>query len=263
MSVLWMAASSWRMVRALVPDRSDRQLALGDAEGCFGFAELDVGSPQRLGRPVLDVGAQHVAALAVARPVVPLGPDRPVEAQAGGQGGILDQADRITSGGARIAAQQPSDLTLGGAAIDRVACSREPSVETSQSGFDALAEARVHGAFLPLALGRAHQQEGFAALGAGTQLGLDPVAHLPPVARVDELRRERLQLALVRPDQILPLAALQPGDRFRAGHAAIHHPDPLLLAIAALHRADDLLYRRHVGAVAGEHLVPQRHAVAR
>src|SRR6266478_3084781 len=161
-------------ILALMPDGSDRQLALGDAERCFGFAELDVGSPQRLGRPVLDVGAQHVTAFAVARPVVPFGPDRPVEAQPGGRGGIFDQADRIASGGARVAAEQPSDLTLGGAAIDRAAGPREPSAEASQSGLDALAEAGMHGAFLQLALGRAHQQEGLAALGAGTQLGLDP-----------------------------------------------------------------------------------------
>lgn len=51
---------------ALVPDRPDRQLAFVDAKGRRGLGELDVGPPQRLGRPVADIGAQHVAAFAVA-----------------------------------------------------------------------------------------------------------------------------------------------------------------------------------------------------
>jgi hypothetical protein len=52
-------------VLTLVPDRPDRQLALVNAEGGFRLRELDIGAPQVLGCPVGEVGAQHVAALAV------------------------------------------------------------------------------------------------------------------------------------------------------------------------------------------------------
>src|SRR5208282_809052 len=64
-------------------------------------------------------------------------------------------------------------------------------------------------------------------------------------------------------DQIAPLAAPQPGDVLSARHAAVHHPYAARLTIAALHRGDDLLHSRHVGAIAGEHLVAERHAVPR
>src|SRR5208283_3693587 len=48
-----------------------------------------------------------------------------------------------------------------------------------------------------------------------------------------------------------------------ARHAAVHHPYAARLTIAALHRSDDLLHSRHVGAIAGEHLVAERDAVPR
>ena len=121
----------------------------------------------------------------------------------------------------------------------------------------------MHGVLLALPLGRADQQERLLAVGAGAQLGLDAVAHRLPVARLGELRSELLQIVPVGADQIAALAVLQPGHGLGADHAAVHHPDAMRPAVARLHRADDLLDRGHVGAVAGEHLVAQRHALAR
>ena len=118
-----------------------------------------------------------------------------------------------------------ADLALGGAAIHRIACPFEPSGEADKRGFDALAEAVVHSPLLRAPLGRAHQHEALVAVRAGAQLGLDPVAHLAPVAGVDKLRREGLQLALARPDEIAPPGALQPRHGLGAGHAAVPHPD--------------------------------------
>ena len=99
------------------------------------------------------------------------------------------------------------------------------ALQARQRGLDALAEARVHRLFLLLAVGRTHQQERLAAVGAGAQLGLDAVAHLAPIAASAKLGREALQLALAGSDQIMPLAALQPCDVLGADHAAVHHPD--------------------------------------
>ena len=42
------------------------------AERCLGVSELDIGLPQLLRRSINDVRAQHVAALGLARPVVPI-----------------------------------------------------------------------------------------------------------------------------------------------------------------------------------------------
>lgn len=51
---------------SLMSNWADRQLTLVDAEGGLGFGKLDVGLPQRLGRPVADVRTQHVTAFAMA-----------------------------------------------------------------------------------------------------------------------------------------------------------------------------------------------------
>ena len=113
----------------------------------------------------------------------------------------------------------------------------------------------MHCLFLVLPLGRTHEQEGLAAVGAGTELGFDPVAHLQPIPPIGKMRGEPLQLALAGPNQIMSLAALQPGDVLGAGHAAVHHPHATRLAVAALYRGDDLLHGCDVGAIAGEHLI--------
>src|SRR5205807_4616349 len=65
----------------VVPDRADGQITLVNAERRFGLGELDVGFPKLLGRPVLDVGAQDVAALACAQPVIPIGGQTPVQSE--------------------------------------------------------------------------------------------------------------------------------------------------------------------------------------
>ena len=57
------------------------------------------------------------------------------------------------------------------------------------------------------------------------------------------------------------MTGLQPGDVVGTGHAAVHDPDPLRLAVARFHRSDDLLDGGDVDPVAGKHLVAERHAV--
>jgi len=87
-------------VLAPMPDRPDGQLALLDAEGGFG---LDVGAPQVPGTPVRDVGAEHVAAFAVARPVIPLGARAPGQTQARGDTGVGNDLDEVAAGRAGVA----------------------------------------------------------------------------------------------------------------------------------------------------------------
>ena len=97
------------------------------------------------------------------------------------------------------AAEQASDLTLGGAAVDRLLRPLDASLQARQGGLDALAEARVHRLFLLLSLSRTHQKERLAPIRAGADLGFDPVAHLPPVPPIGKGAGELLQLALLAP----------------------------------------------------------------
>ena len=119
----------------------------------------------------------------------------------------------------------------------------------------------MHGVLLLPALDRPHEDEGLGPLRPGTTLGLHVLPHRLPVLRVGDLARPFAQLALRRADQVAPPRLAQPGEVLRAGHAPIHDPDPLGLPIAGLHRPHDLLHRGHVGPVAGEQLVAQRHAL--
>ena len=48
-----------------------------------------------------------------------------------------------------------------------------------------------------------------------------------------------------------------------AHHAAIERPDALGLAITGLHRGDNLLQRRRIVAIAGEHFVTERQPAPR
>src|SRR3989454_6788462 len=68
-------------LRPLVPDGPDRQITLVDAEGGFGFGELDVGPPQVLCGPPRHVRPQDVAAFCLLRPLGPFRPLAPRELQ--------------------------------------------------------------------------------------------------------------------------------------------------------------------------------------
>lgn len=54
---------SLHAILALVPDRTEVELVLLDAEGGFGLGELDIGLPELLIAPIADVGAQEIGAL--------------------------------------------------------------------------------------------------------------------------------------------------------------------------------------------------------
>src|SRR5437879_5277613 len=132
----------------LVPDRADRQLALVDPEGGLGLAELHVGAPQRLDVPVPDVGAQHVAPLAVSGPLVPLGADRPLQAKPRGTRGVPEDADGVARGRAAVAPQEPPDLSFETRVLQRFARARDARPELAQGCFNPLREALVHRLFL-------------------------------------------------------------------------------------------------------------------
>src|SRR2546425_10063615 len=81
----------------LVPDRPDREIALVDAEGRLDLPELHVGLPHRLGCPVLDVGAQDVAALALARALVPVLLYVPAQRQPSRRVRVVQQRDAVAA----------------------------------------------------------------------------------------------------------------------------------------------------------------------
>src|SRR5258708_39559346 len=61
---------SLNTVLALVPDRSDLQLVLLDAESGFGLGELDVRFPELLIAPIADIRSEEIGAFGDRGPVV-------------------------------------------------------------------------------------------------------------------------------------------------------------------------------------------------
>ena len=87
--------------------------------------------------------------------------------------------------------------------------------------------------------------------------------HRSPRAPVQQLPLELAQPALGRAGYVERPALAPIGEFLLADHAEIHGPDPLGLAVLALHPLADVLYGRHVRAVAREDLVGQRQALGR
>ncbi len=104
----------------VMPDRANRQIGLLDAEGGLGFGQLDVGLPQRFIGPLADVGAQDVDPFSKPRPVGPVGTVRARHADARRVCHILGDRNREGARGAAVTPQQPSDLALDHAAIQRL-----------------------------------------------------------------------------------------------------------------------------------------------
>ena len=93
-------------------------------------------------------------------------------------------------------------------------------------------------------------------------LASTPSRTLLPVLGFGDLPGPLAQFTFGRTDQVAPPGLLQPSDVLGAGHPAIHHPDALGHSVARLHRSHDLFHGGHVGAIAGEHFVAQRHPLA-
>lgn len=63
----------------VMPDRTNAQVRFVNAEGGLCFAELDVGLPQLLVSPVVDVAAQDVSTFTELSPILPLRAFAPLE----------------------------------------------------------------------------------------------------------------------------------------------------------------------------------------
>src|SRR5262249_44405453 len=121
----------------MVPDGTDRQLALLDAESGLGVGELHIGPPQRLDIPISDVGAQHVAPLAVLSPLIPLEIDRPLQAQPRGTRRVVEDFDGVACGGAGVALEQSPDLSFQPRPLQRPASAVNALTELAQRLLDA------------------------------------------------------------------------------------------------------------------------------
>ena len=230
-------------ILALMPDGTDRQLALIDAKGRFRFRKLNIGPPQRLGAPSRADWCAARSSLrcdATSRPIPPVRLDHSSPAQASRQDLVVDELDRIARAAREL---RPSRRPIWRSAAPRsIGFFRAPptvSLQARQGGLDALAEeARVHRLFLLLSLGRTHRKECLAPIRAGADLGFDPVAHLPP-SPADRQAGRRTSSACScsrRSNSAVDCPAARPCSLLSARHAAIHHPYAARLTIAALHR---------------------------
>src|SRR5207244_1290568 len=119
---------------------------------------------------------QHVAALAVPRPLVPLEPGHPLQAQPGRPGWIVDEFNRVAARGPRVALEQPPDLAFELAAVERSAGVVDPLGEGGERLLDPLREALVHRLFLLAALDGATQHEGLGPVRPRAALDLHALA---------------------------------------------------------------------------------------
>ena len=119
----------------------------------------------------------------------------------------------------------------------------------------------MHGPLFLAALGAAAQNEHFLALRRGAEAHLQAGMHLLPFLS-QQLAFEALQHRLGRAHDIAPLFLFQILDVLCADHAAIQHPDTLRFAVTRFHGFDHLFQCGHIGTVASEDLVAQRHTTA-
>src|SRR5439155_37381 len=77
-----------------------------------------------LGAPVIHVRAQHVAALAPARPVVPLGLRPPLQPHAGAQRRIGHELDDVAASRALVAFEEPAELAFQAARRNSISAAR-------------------------------------------------------------------------------------------------------------------------------------------
>jgi hypothetical protein len=96
-----------------VPDGSQAEIALVDPEGRLGLRQLNIGGPQRLRRPVGDIGPQDVIPFAGAGPLLPLRARGPIEPQGRSSRGVLPQMDLVAAGGAAVPFENAPDLAFG------------------------------------------------------------------------------------------------------------------------------------------------------
>ena len=145
-----------------MPVRAHVQLVFVDAEGGFGLGELDVGLPQLLVAPVLDVGAQHVGAFRDGGPIVEGVIDLDMQAKAGRTVGRL-QGDLEASSRALVAPQDAADLAVDLGGLEPFGRILDARAELGQRRFDAAAELVVHG--LPFAAPRSLARRPASAAG--------------------------------------------------------------------------------------------------
>ena len=96
----------------VVPDRTDAKIRFLNAEGGLGFAELNVGLPQLLIGPVVDIAAQDVSAFAEPGPVVPLRARVPLKLNSRWRGLIFCQRDRVARRSPGVSLQPSPDLAF-------------------------------------------------------------------------------------------------------------------------------------------------------
>ena len=79
----------------VMPDRTDAQIGFVNAEGRFGFAQLNVGLPKLFIGPILDIGAQDVSPFAQPGPIIPLGALAPLKFYLGGHAAVFSERNRV------------------------------------------------------------------------------------------------------------------------------------------------------------------------
>ncbi len=194
----------------LMPDRSDPQVALLDAEGGFRLGQLDVRLPEFLGAPVGDVAPQQVAALAQSRPRLATPPPSPRPRQPRRPIAVRN-VDLEQAGGTAVVPQQSahSPFHRPQLLLPLAGSSRPASPALSRS---ASRTARASPSLWRLASALRHRMKVSSPSGDGHSFTSSPSRTSLPVLPCSSSLLEPLQLALGRAHDVAPsLAAGTPG----------------------------------------------------
>jgi len=204
---------------AVMPDGSDGEILLVDAKGFLCVCEMDLGTPEFFGRPVLDVAAQEIASLAQPRPCSPCVVAVPFDAGVAifvGRYGDLEPLCHSTVG---LSKTTDTLLDLSHVALAFFAL-RDELLECCLHAF---LETVVDRPFLlPAFFAPAENEHLVLLVGRGDDLGLDSRVNRVPVF-FEQCRLERFQAALRSSQDIAPAFALQEGKILFRDHAPVHH----------------------------------------
>jgi len=160
-------------ILALVPDRTKVELVLLDAESGFGLRQLDIGLPELLIAPIVDIRTQQIGALRDRGPVVEGVVVNDAKAETRGTA-IRRQRDCEACGGSLVLLLDAANLPVHNCRIDTLLRTSQARSQALERFFDPLAELVVHGLLFTAPIGGAAQDHGLLVSGWRASLTSTP-----------------------------------------------------------------------------------------